>query len=327
MRVPGRVARTGIQEYLARELGLPGDPNRIVRVHRPTDEVFNTSSLDTYNGADITVGHPNRGVTSESYRNTSVGVVVGSGVQDGDYVQCNLVIKDKSAIDKVNDGVVQLSAGYTAVYDDNVPEGADYEYIQRGITINHVALVPAARAGAQARLFDSKPTNGTKMKITLDSGRHVEIDDDSNGVLIADSIARTNERLEKMTATADALKEDIDKLRKAASDESIKERVGLIAKTVSDARKIAGETFVCDSVVVADIQRAALKQVRDSIDWADKSDVYVQAAFDMAMDVPATDDYKQLAADAAKIGQPVTDARAKAMQSMTQSWRKTLGDA
>ena len=43
--VPGRVSRTGIQQYLARELNLDGDPNRIVNVYRPEDEVFKDESL------------------------------------------------------------------------------------------------------------------------------------------------------------------------------------------------------------------------------------------------------------------------------------------
>ncbi|MGL5729314.1 MAG: DUF2213 domain-containing protein, partial [Plesiomonas sp.] len=42
LRVPGHVARPGIQQYLASELGLDGDPNRIVNVYRPPEEVFST---------------------------------------------------------------------------------------------------------------------------------------------------------------------------------------------------------------------------------------------------------------------------------------------
>ena len=95
LRVPGRVARTGIQEYLASELGLDGNPNRIVNVYRPADEVFKAESLLSYDGTDITIEHPGTLVDSQNYKDVSVGVVRGSGIEDNDFVQCDLIIKDK----------------------------------------------------------------------------------------------------------------------------------------------------------------------------------------------------------------------------------------
>ena len=64
LKVPARVARTGIQEYLARELGLDGDPNRIVRVYRAPEEVFSPASLSSYDACDITNDHPKGLVTA-----------------------------------------------------------------------------------------------------------------------------------------------------------------------------------------------------------------------------------------------------------------------
>ena len=63
--------------------------------------------------------------------------------------------------------------------------------IQREIRHNHVAIVDNARAGYQARISDSKPKVEVMEKVTLDSGRTVEIEDPSKAALIADSIARS----------------------------------------------------------------------------------------------------------------------------------------
>lgn len=285
--VPGRVARTGVQEYLAKELGMSDrKPNDIIKVNRPADSVFDEESLATYNGADITIEHPDTFVDVDTYSQLSAGVVRGAGVQDGDFVLCELIIKDKKAIEAVEAGKVQLSAGYTAEYveaNDNEP----FDLIQRNIKINHVALVDRARAGAQARLFDHKGKRA--MKITLDSDRTVELEDGATATLISDSLDRLNQRatdaeadVEKKQATIDAQAEEIAELKKSTSDEAVTARIKTVTDTLVLAKKIAGGEFTCDSVIVADIQREALKVVRDSVDWDDKSDIYVQASFDAA---------------------------------------------
>ena len=136
LKVPGRVARTGIQEYLARELGLDGDPMRVVRVYRPEDEVFNDASLGTYDASDVTNNHPHSLVTAATYKGVAVGVVRGPGRRDGDFVICDLIVKDQKTIDEIIGGKCELSAGYTAIYDETpgvTEDGQAYDYIQREI--------------------------------------------------------------------------------------------------------------------------------------------------------------------------------------------------
>ena len=53
------VARTGIQLYSAAELGMDGEPGKVVRVYRPPDEVFNKDAMASYAPARHT-GSPNR---------------------------------------------------------------------------------------------------------------------------------------------------------------------------------------------------------------------------------------------------------------------------
>lgn len=294
LRVPGHVARTGIQDYLARELELPGDPNRIVKVYRPPEEVFNADSLATYSGADVTLNHPKGLVNADNYKVTSVGVVRSSGSKSEDFVQCDLIIKDAAAIKAVNSGKCELSAGYTAVYDETpgiTPEGEPYDYVQREIRINHVAIVDRARAGANARVFDNESTGGNTMPvlITTDSGRSVDVADPANAQVVADAFDRLLKRattaedsVQRIQAVADGAKEELAKAVLLSSDSAIADRVAVIAKTGATARKIAGDSFKCESVDSTTIMRAALNSKFPTIDWAAKSDVYVQARFDMA---------------------------------------------
>lgn len=291
LKVPGRVARTGIQEYLARELGLDGDPNRIVRVYRPEDEVFNDSSLGTYDGATVTNDHPKDLVTAKNYKAVTVGEVRGAGRRDGDFVVCDLIIKDQKTIDDINAGKCELSAGYTAEYVHGPGVTADdqeYEYTQRNIIINHQAVVTKARAGGIARVFDHNPGGNTMpVLITTDSGRSVDVADPANAQVVADSFDRLLKRAtdaeskaDKAQATADKAAEDLAEARKASSDEAINARVVLIGNTQALARKVAGDAFTCDSLDVIEIKRAALAVALPKRDWSDKSAGYVEAAFD-----------------------------------------------
>ena len=295
LKVPGRVARTGIQEYLARELGLDGDPNRIVRVYRPEDEVFNDSSLGTYDGATVTNDHPKDLVTAKNYKAVAVGEVRGAGRRDGDFVVCDLIIKDQKTIDDINAGKCELSAGYTAEYVHGpgvTADGQDYEYTQRNIIINHQAVVTKARAGGIARVFDHNPGGNTMpVLITTDSGRSVDVADPASAQVVADSFDRLLKRAtdaetkaDKAQAAADSATEKLGDAVKASSDEAINARVTAITSTQALARKVAGDGFTCDSLDVIEIKRAALAVALPKRDWSDKSAGYVEAAFDAESD-------------------------------------------
>lgn len=320
LRVPGKAARTGIQEYLASELGLKGRaPNDIIRVYRPAEEVFNDESLQSYLGADVTNNHPPTLVNASTYRNTSVGVVTSVGRQDGDFVIVDMVIKDKDAIKAVETGKCELSAGYTAVYDDTpgtTPEGEPYDFRQTQIKINHVAIVDRARAGAMARIFDNMEKK-PMYQITTDTGLKVDVAD----AAVVDAFKRLEQRVsdaeaakETVQAQLDAAMEQVADLTTKCSDEALKARVEAIARVTTSARKVAGDEFTCDSMDPVVIKRAALAVKRPSVDWAEKSAAYVEAAFDMAVEEPVKpvvdSQLEQLAKDGAKdIKQPVADAK------------------
>ena len=299
LMVPARAARTGIQQYLAHELGLKDrEPNAIVNVYRPPEEVFNSDSLASYEAKDVTNDHPDEMVTAATYKELTVGHVRGVGSQDGDFVLVDLILKDEQAIKDVEKGKVQLSAGYSAVYDNTpgaTPSGEHYEFIQRDIRVNHVALVDRARAGAMARIFDNQKNGGHKMPtITLDTGRAIEVQDDATAALVQDAMQRLNDKAkdaqkaaDKAQATADGLQAKLDakdaeisELKESVSDKAISGRITAIQSAMDSARKVAGKDFTCDSLDVTEIKRAALVKLGKNV--ADKSAAYVEAAFDMA---------------------------------------------
>lgn len=351
LRVPGKVARTGIQEYLACELGLTDrDPNCIVRVYRPEEEVFNPDSLASYDGVSVTIQHPDALVNSKNFATVTKGYVRGAGTRtDDNHVQCLMMIQAQDAIDAVQRGMCELSAGYTAIYDDEpgvTPDGESYDFKQTRIHINHVAIVDRGRAGT-ARIFDNK-TGGISMPVLIvtDSGRSIDVADTANAQVVADAYDRAVQRATEAEAardTAQALcdsaQEQLAELKTKSSDEAIKARLESIAHANTAARKIAGDTFSCDSLDIVEIQRAALAVKRPKVAWGDKSPAYVEAAFDAEMEKEDEEDtedaggrgksrktagdaqYEQLAIDAAKVQQTSDDMMTKRKQNLSNAWK------
>ena len=160
MKVPAKVSRIGLQNYRVGELdGVDGyHDDEIISVFRPPEEVFSDESLASFKDKDVTVEHPDDLVDSESYMQCAVGHCISEGRRDGDFVVVDLLIKDKDAIDDIQKGKVNLSAGYKAEFEEKAGQyqGQPFSHIQKDIYINHIALVDNPRAGDDAKIFDSK---------------------------------------------------------------------------------------------------------------------------------------------------------------------------
>ena len=316
LRVTGKAARTGVYQYLASELGLTDRaPNTIVNVYRPAEEVFNADSLASYANMDVTNDHPRNMVDSKTYKDVSVGHVVKATQSPEGFVDVEMVIKDASAIADIEAGKSQLSPGYTAVYVAEIgtsDTGEAYEFKQTGIDVNHVAIVKRGRGGAQVRIDDNQGVI-PMIKVMLDSGQSLSVADEAGAKLVTDAMKAMGQQVtdaqgeqQKAEATRDAMKEQLDAEKLKTTDAAINERLTAVATVTTQARKIVGDTFTCDSVSTMDIQRAALTAKRPTTVWADKADVYVQAAFDMAFDsagevVAPVNQYQQFAQDTADV--------------------------
>lgn len=144
------IARTGHQDYLARELHLDGDPDRVIPVRRDPADVFEAATLASFEGKSVTDGHPPENVSPENYAAYARGHAQNVR-RSGDYILADLYINDANLAEEVRRGVKrEVSCGYLCTYD---PEGAGYR--QRNIRGNHVAVVPKGRAGAAVAIKDA----------------------------------------------------------------------------------------------------------------------------------------------------------------------------
>lgn len=153
------LARLGAMQYRAGELGLSGDPEQVITVNRYAEDVFAPAAIASFEGKDVTAGHPPENLTADTYAAYSKGHVENVRRQE-DFLVGDLIIKDSQlACDVQNGAVREVSAGYTAEF---VPEGDCLK--QTNIRGNHVAVVPRGRAGHDVAIKDAAQEAGKGRK-------------------------------------------------------------------------------------------------------------------------------------------------------------------
>lgn len=150
------IARVGWQVYNAEELDeIEPDSDGEISVYRSPEEVFRPETIASFEGMTFTVLHPEQMVNPSNWRENAHGHATnirrGTGDQS-DLLLAELVVKSGEAIQAIYQGVDQISCGYDAEYRQTAPGKAE----QYDIVGNHVALVPAGRAGIRCSIGDSK---------------------------------------------------------------------------------------------------------------------------------------------------------------------------
>jgi len=174
MIVPCAFARTGTLIYKGSSLGLVDQADELIEVHRKEEDVFAMDSMESFRSAPITLGHPKSDegkaitVDASNAKELQVGMLEGMPVRDEDLLTGTLVITNQEAIDKIEEGTVELSAGYTCdMYED------DGNFYQTNIKANHIAIVDKGRAGSSCSIADEAEDLEDGNKVT-DSSDGVE---------------------------------------------------------------------------------------------------------------------------------------------------------
>lgn len=149
------IARTGMQQYRGREIGLETD--EIVEVWRPESEVFDPAAMASFEGKPVTNDHPTELVTPDNVARYEMGHIQnvrrGSG-EFSDFLLGDLHIHDAELIKAIRNGKRQISCGYECEYIEE-----DGKVNQSNIRGNHVAVVDEGRAGVKAAIMDSINSN------------------------------------------------------------------------------------------------------------------------------------------------------------------------
>lgn len=303
-----RVARTGIQLYSAGELGLDGEPDRVVRVYRPPEEVFAKDAMASYAHRPVTVDHPTEMVDAANWKRYARGQTGDEVMRDGEFVRVPMMLMDTQAIQDWKDGRRELSMGYTmelAVGDGTTPGGEQYDAVQTKLRMNHLALVSRARGGSELRLGDVKPEESNmpdpKLTTVTVDGLSVETTDAGAQAIsklqkdladarkafedATDSHKEALAAKDKALATKDA---ELDALKgKVLSDADLDQRVKDRADLIATAKQIADKDYT--GLSDADIRKVAVAAKLGDAALKDKSPEYIAARFDILAE-DATED-------------------------------------
>lgn len=281
-----RVARTGTQIYLARELGDVAtsagfSPDSQVRVYRSPEEVFHKDSLASITRVPVTIDHPGEDVSATNWASLSVGDVGDAYATEPEWVVVNPMIKDAAAVQAARTTHRQISMGYDAQV-VKARDGIDADFEVKAIRYNHLALVPSARAGDQARIGDSwgatpiddsQPGDMPKTKggLQMPDLKTLVLGDSAVQVAVADAAV-----IEKFkTDMAQALKDAEAKHATMLTEKD--EQIGKLKADLVKAQDAAN--IDVDALVAA---RADLlgkvKAIDASIDTAGKSDAELRKA-------------------------------------------------
>lgn len=159
------ISKVGVFPYLGAQIGAP-DPAKIYMVFRPAEELADPETIESFKLLPWVDEHAMLGDAYTPAEQKGVHGVIGEDVYfDDPYLRANIKIFSSSLSNKINHGKIELSPGYRCRYvaESGVYDGQSYEYVQRDLRGNHLALVKQGRTGRDVSVLDH-------MQITLDTG-------------------------------------------------------------------------------------------------------------------------------------------------------------
>lgn len=158
------ISKTGVFPYLGREIGYPGlEPNKIYYVLRSEQELMSPEAIKSFELLPITKGHrmlgPQEQGLTPAEKIPQQGVVGEKVFAEGDTLYANIKVTSEQAKNDINNGLKELSLGYFCQWaqESGDYKGQHYDFVQKNIRGNHLAIVPLGRMGHDVRVMDALP--------------------------------------------------------------------------------------------------------------------------------------------------------------------------
>ena len=155
------ISSYGVFQYSAGQLGLPGDPTRIVNVYRPESAVSDPEYIESlknlplidehemlsgFDDDDDSVAPEDKGVE---------GIITSNAYYEAPWARGDIRIYSRNMQNQLERGKEDLSLGYSCRYTEQpgIWNGTPYEVVQDKMRGNHIALVKEGRVPG-ARVLD-----------------------------------------------------------------------------------------------------------------------------------------------------------------------------
>lgn len=291
--------RTGVFPYMKAD-------GSIQRELRLPEEVFKDDAINSFKLLPITNDHPQQAVNSDNIKELAVGFTGEDIKREDSYLVTKLKITDKDAINEINSGKRGLSYGYEVelVKEDGVYNGERYDYVQKNIKGNHLAIVYQGRAGDKARLrldeqeaicvFNNFNNNDLTMKKIRLDGKDYEVSEEvfsRLNTLETDNSDLKNtkkdlqNKVDSLEGERDALKAKVDELSNKDDSEEIaakvKQRISLQNKASEFLKKDEDISSLSDK----DVKTKVIAAFSPGFKADGKNDEYINAYFDAVIDI------------------------------------------
>ena len=174
------LSKEGVFQYKGASIRLPDgtqppDLEKLYWVYRPAEELSNEEAINSFKlvpwvDDHTMLGSEHIGMTPAERK--GVSGVIGEDVYFKDGVLYgNIKVFSEALARKIENGKKELSLGYRCRYEHSpgVWNGQPYDYIQRDLRGNHLALVENGRMGGDVRVLDHDDTNLGQINFTCDS--------------------------------------------------------------------------------------------------------------------------------------------------------------
>jgi hypothetical protein len=148
------ISSVGVYPYLGRQISTELEADKVYFVYRPAEELNKKKTVESFKLLPVVNGHRDP-KTAQLHGTSSESVYF-----DGDKLKADLKIFTESLQNEIKNGKKEISIGYKCRYEDakGIYNGSKYDFIQRNIRGNHIALVEKGRCGAEVAVQDKKLT-------------------------------------------------------------------------------------------------------------------------------------------------------------------------
>ena len=159
------ISKEGVFPYMGDEIPGAPNPDEVYWVYRPAEELARQETIDSFKLMPFIDEHEVLGSSGMPAERKGIQGTIGEQVYfDPPYLRANIKIHSSAAQSLIKAGKVELSPCYGCDWSAEVGtfEGKPYQYVQRNIMGNHLALVEEGRTGPDVAVQDHR-------KFTLDS--------------------------------------------------------------------------------------------------------------------------------------------------------------
>lgn len=278
------ISREGVFPYLGSSIGAD-EPDKVYYVYRPASELEDEECINSFKLLPIIDDHEMLGLSEDGLTPAEEKGVHGSTGESVDFkdgvLYSNLKIFSEKLANLIKSGKKDLSLGYRCVYEKSkgIFAGQSYDFIQRSLRGNHLALVDEARCNVS--VLDHHYTFD-KLDISIRKGTQMENEKKTeDNELTLESLAAKLDALAdvvmKLAPAEDKTFDEEEKAKDAAEEEKKAEDEEVPTDTTEggnndDSKALAS---ALDSIKglesqIAQIKKNAFKAVMDEASKRDK---------------------------------------------------------